>query len=89
LNRFQLLAQKVLALRLVHLALRRRRDLLLHGQQVDLSREHLVHALQTFHGIDGLENRLRFLELEIEIRRREIGQPRRIVQIRRDDHHLG
>ena len=44
LDRFQLLAQEVLALRLVHLALRRGGDLLLHGEQVDLAREQLVDA---------------------------------------------
>ena len=32
---------------------------------------------------------LRFFELEVEVRRREIGEPRRIVEIRGDDHDLG
>ena len=44
LDRLELLAQEVLALRLVHLALRGGGDLLLHGQQVDLARQELVDA---------------------------------------------
>ena len=89
LNRFQLLSQEVLALRLVHLALRGRRDFLLHRQKVDLAREHLVDFLQTLDGIDRFENALRFFELEIEVRCGEVGEARGIVEVRGDDHHFG
>ena len=89
LNRFELLAQKVLALRLVHLPLRGRRDLLLHRQKIDLSREEIVDALEAFDRIHRLQDLLRFFELEIEIRRREVSEPCRIVEIGGDDHDLG
>ena len=89
LDRFQLLAQEVLALRLVHLPLCRRRDLLLHRQQVDLAGEKLVDPLQALDGIHRLEDLLRFFELEVEVRCGQVGQSRRIVEIGGDDHDFG
>ena len=62
LDRLELLAQEVLALALVHLALRGRGDFLLHREEVDLAREQLVDFLEPLDGIDGLEDLLRFLE---------------------------
>jgi len=73
LDGLQLLAEEVLALALVHLALRGRGDFLLHRQEVDLARQQLVDSLEPFDGIDRFQNLLRFFELEIEIRCRQIG----------------
>ena len=88
LNRLELLAEEVLALAFVHLPLRGRGDLLLHGEEVDLASEQLIDFLQPLHRIDGLQDLLRLFELEVEVGCRQVRQPRRIVQIRGDDHHF-
>ncbi len=89
LNGFQLLAEKVLALRFVHLALRGGGDLLLHGEKVDLTVQELVDFLQPLDRIDGLEDLLGLFELEIEVRRGQVREAGRIVEVRGDDHDLG
>ena len=89
LDRLELLAEEVLALALVHLALRGGGDLLLHRQHVDLAREELVDLAEPLDRVEGLEDRLRLLELEVEVRRGEVGEARRVVEVRGDDHHLG
>jgi hypothetical protein len=88
LNGFELLAEEVLTLRLVHLALRGRGDFLLHGEQVDLTCEQVVDLLQSLDRIDRFEDALRLFQLQIEIRRGQIGEPGRIVQIGSDHHHF-
>ena len=89
LDRPQLLAQVVLALRTIHLAPGLRRDLLLHRENRDLAREVLVHEPKAFDRVGRLEDPLRFLELELQVRGGEIGEPRGIGKVRRDHHHLG
>ena len=74
LDRAELLAQVVLALRLVHLAARLRRDLLLHRQDGDLLGEALVDEPQPLDRVGRLEDLLRLLELEVQVRRRR-GPP--------------
>src|SRR6185436_7833022 len=59
LDRFELLAQEILPLTSVHLAARLRRDLLLHGEHLDLARHHVADPAQTIDRIDRLEDALR------------------------------
>ncbi len=89
LDRLQLLPQVELALRPVDFAARLRVDLLLHGEQLDLLAQQFVHALEPVERIDALEHRLRVLDLELEVRCREIRQSPVIVDIYDDRHHLG
>ena len=89
LDRLELLTEKVLALVLVHLSLRGGGDLLLHGQKIDLANEQIVDPSEALDRIDGFQNLLRFLELEVEVGCGQVGQTRRIIEIRRDHHDLG
>ena len=89
LDRAQLLAQVVLALRLVHLAARLRGDLLLHRQDGDLLAQAVVDQAQPLDRVGGFEDLLGVLELQVEVRGRKIGEARRIVEVGRDDHDLG
>ena len=83
LDRAQLLAQVVLALRLVHLAARLGGDLLLHRQDGDLLGEAVVDEAQPLDRVGRLQDLLRVLELQVQVRRGEIGQARRVVEVRR------
>ena len=53
--------------RAVHLPLGLGGDLLLHGQDLQLLGHQLVHAAQPLDGVDGLQDLLRALHLEVEV----------------------
>ena len=89
LDRLHLLAQVVLALRLVDLVARQRVDLLLHGQHVDLPLQELGDLLETLQRIDGLENVLGVVHPQLEVRGEQVRQSARILEVVRDDHDLG
>ena len=89
LDRLQLLAQEELALRAVHLALGLGRDLLLHGEHLELLRHQLVHAAQPLQRIDRLQDLLRALDLEVQVRGREVRQAPGLLHVGRDDDDLG
>ncbi len=89
LDRAQLLAQVVLALRPVHLAARLGRNLLLHRQDRDFPGEVLVDEPQPLDGVGALEDALRVLQLQLEVRGREVRQPGGVREVRRDHHDLG
>ncbi len=89
LDRLELLAEEELALALVHLAARLHRDLLLHGQQLDLAQQQLADSFQPRERRRGLEDPLRLGYLEVQVAGRQVGQPAGIVEVGGDDHHLG
>ena len=71
LDGFELLAQEVLALGLVHLALGLGLDLLLHGQDFDFLGENLADLPQALQWVLDLQDRLRDFDLE----RRDLRRP--------------
>ena len=89
LDRLQLLAQEELALAPVHLALGLGRDLLLHGQDLELLGHQLVDPAQALDGVGGLQDLLRPFDLEVEVARGEVGQAPRLLHVGGDDDDLG
>ncbi len=89
LDGLELLAQEVLALRLVHLVARLRGDLLLHGEQLHLAPQHVGDLAQARHRVELLEHHLRVGELELEVARHQVGEAARVVEVGDDHHHLG
>ena len=89
LDRLELLPEEVLALALVDLAPRHPRDLLLDGQDADLAPEDLEDRLQPVDARERLEDLLRLVELQVEVRGGEVGEAGRVVEARGDEHHLG
>ncbi len=87
-DRAQLLAQEVLALRAVHLLARLGGELLLHLEQVDLTLEQLGDTPQPHQPVGGLEQGLGVLELELEIGGGEIGEAAGVLEIGGNHHHL-
>ena len=67
LDRLQLLAQKILALRTVDVGACLRVDLLLDGQNIDLFAQQIVDAAQPRDRVRDIENALRVLDLQFEI----------------------
>ena len=88
LNRFELFAQEVFALGLVHLALGLGLDLLLHGEDFDFLAEDLADMPEAFDRIDDLQDCLGDLDLEAEIGRDHVGKPSGVFEIFDDDHHV-
>ena len=88
LDGLELLAQVVLPLALVHLAAGFHGDFLLYLQQLDLPREQLVHALEPQARMDDLQDFLGLLQLQVQVRRHQVRQAARVIQVPRDDQHL-
>ena len=89
LDRAELLPQVVLALRSIHLSAGLGRDFLLHRKNRDLAGEVFVDEPQPLNGVGALEDALGVLELQLEVRRREVRQTGRVGEVRRDHHDLG
>src|SRR5262245_31714086 len=89
LDGLQLLAQVELALRAVDLALGLRVDLLLDGQHFDLFGQKLIDAVQPRGHIQLLQHCLRVFDFKLQVRRGQVGQPRRVLDRRDDGHHFG
>ena len=83
LDRLELLAQEVLALALVDLALGGAGDLLLDRQDAHLAPQDLEDGLEALDGRDRLEDLLGLLDLELEVRGREVREARGLVEARR------
>ncbi len=88
LDRLELLPQEVLALRLVDLPARRPGDLLLHRQDADLPPQDLENGAQALDRGNRLEDPLRLLHLQLEVRGGEVGEARGVFEAGRDEHHL-
>ena len=88
LDRLELLAQVVLALAAVHLAARLKRDLLLHGQELDLSSQKPMDSPQASERIEGREDLLRLAPWQVEIAGCEIREPPGLFEVGGEDHDL-
>ena len=89
LDGLHLLAEEVLLLELVHLSLGLGRDLRLDVEELELAGQVLIDLLETLEGIDDLQGLLGFLDLELEVAGRQVGQPARLVDVGGDDEDLG
>ena len=89
LDGLHLLVEVVLLLRLLHLLLDAGADLLLDLQDLDLALHQLVELLEPLGRGLGLEDGLLVVQLEREVRDDGVGQPRRVVDGRHADQHLG
>ena len=89
LDGLHLLAQEVLLLELVHLALGLGRDLGLDVEELELAGQELVDLLQPLGRVGDLEDRLGLLDLELEVRGGQVGQAAGLVDVRGDDEDLG
>ena len=85
---FHLVAEIDLALGAVHLVFRHRIDLALHRQERHLPLDEIVNALQARHGIEDLQDVLRFTDLQLEVRGDEVGQASGVLEVRGDDQHF-
>ena len=88
LDRLELLAQEVLALRLVHFALGFRLNLLLHGQYFNFPGDQFTDPAKASDGIFHLQNLLSGLHLEAEVRDGHVGQPAGFLKTFDDHHHV-
>ncbi len=88
LNRFELLAQEVFALGLVHLPLGLRLNLLLHGEDFDFFAENLADMPEAFDRINDFQDGLGDLDLEAEIGRHHVGKPSGVFEVFDHDHHV-
>jgi hypothetical protein len=88
LDRLELLAEQVLALRLVELALDLRRDLALNLEERDLVLEELVHGPQALLEVHRLQDLLRLFRLKGEVGRNQIREARPVLERRGDQHDL-
>ncbi len=89
LDGFQLLAQKVFALGLVHLPFGLRLDLLLHGEDIDFLGENFADLAQPLNRVHDLQDGLRDVDLQSEIGGHHVGEPAGVFQIFDDHHHVG
>jgi hypothetical protein len=76
----ELLAQHVVALRLAHLALDLLADLALDRERLASAPHLREHAAQARAHVGLLEELLLGLDVELEVRRREVGQPRGLLE---------
>ena len=88
LDRLELLAQVVLALRVGHLLLRLRFDLALQLEQRNLARQRGRHRLELLEQVVLLEQRLLVLRLHVDERREHVRQPQRVVDVHHDAAQL-
>ncbi len=86
LNRFELFVEVILFLRPLHLTLDAGVDVAVDVQLFELDFENVANAIEALKRVDGLEQILLFIELQI--RRNGVGKPRRIVHTRRRDHRV-
>jgi hypothetical protein len=89
LDRPHLLVEVVLLLRLLHLLLDARPDLLLHLEDLDLGLHQAVELLDALRRVGGLENRLLVLQLELQMGDDRVGEPRRVGDGGHRHEHLG
>ena len=88
LDRLHLLAQEILALRFIDLFAGVGVDLLLHGQQIDLPVEHLMHPFEAGDRIQHLQHRLGIFDLQFEVAGQEIRESTRILEVAGNHHHF-
>jgi len=88
LDRPQLLAQVMLALRARHLVVGLRLDLRLHRGDVELPPQQRVHAAQAGQGIDDLQDLLGFGGPQLQIGSDEVGESPRLVHVGGDRQDL-
>ena len=86
LDRLQLLAQDVLALRALHLRHDLRLDLRADGDDVELAREHLREPPQPLADVDLLEQRLLLLDLDPQRAGDQVRERGRVLEV--GDRHL-
>jgi hypothetical protein len=84
LNRFQLLAQVILTLRVGHLLLRLRLDLAFQLEQRHFSRERRGDGLQLLEHVVLLEQRLLVEGLHVDQRGQNVGEANRVVDVHDD-----
>ena len=84
-----LLAQVVVALRLVHLLADLAVDVPLHAQELDLVREVIREQLEAVPDVDALEQVLAHVDLEVQVARYEVGQAPGIVDDGDGDERVG
>ena len=89
LDGFHLLAQEILFLELVHLALGFGRDLRLDVEKLQLFRQQVVDLAETLEGIDDFQDLLGLFDPEFEVRGGQVRQPSRFVDVGGDDEDLG
>ncbi|OQA96453.1 MAG: hypothetical protein BWY25_02248 [Chloroflexi bacterium ADurb.Bin222] len=85
LNRAHLLTEEVLPLRAIHFLLHPRLDLILQLQDVQLARQLRADLLQPLNRVEGLQNLLALLDVQIHHLRDEIRQRPRLLDIHRVD----
>ncbi len=88
LDLLELLAQQVLALRLVELPLDLRADLALHLQERDLVLEVLVDGPQALLDVDRFERLLGLLRFEVEVGGDEVREAGAVLERGGDEHDL-
>ena len=88
LDGLQLLAEVILPLTLVNLALGIQGDFLLHLQQLDFPRQQLIHALEAGEGLGDLQDFLKLLGFQFQVGGHEIRKTAGAFQIGGDDEHI-
>jgi hypothetical protein len=89
LDRLHLLVEPVLPLGVVALALHPGLELLLDLEELDLGEQRAVHALEAGRHGHGLEELLALLELELERRDEQVGEPVGVLHRVDGEEHLG
>ncbi|MNI40862.1 hypothetical protein D3C73_950980 [compost metagenome] len=89
LDRFHLLTEIILFLRLLHLLLHPLVDLAFEFQHLTLIVEDIQQLLQTFADINRLQDLLLILDLERQMARNDVGQPARLFDIRYGGERFG
>ncbi len=84
-----LFAQELLALVAARVFARLALHLLLHLEDFEFLREDLADLHETLGGIEGLEDFLRFADLETEVRSHEVGETTRIRDLFDDHQDVG
>ena len=89
LDGFELLPQEVFALRAIDVGAGLGVYLLLDRKHLEFAREQLVDLLESRYRVDGVEDRLRILHLQFQIRGGEIRETAGIFEVGDDCEHLG